>query len=129
MLHPRDRTVLLEALRPPDGYALHSAVGTTYSLDLMALLAAPVAGWLSDRFSKRNVMLGSAVAQLLILCVLALRAVKRRSLTSPEGVLQVLPGPGGSMGQVRYPPSDVVLKASRTCAVAGSSIPALTTPL
>ncbi len=43
MLDPRQRTLLFEALRPPDGYALHSAVGTTYSLDLMALLAAPLA--------------------------------------------------------------------------------------
>jgi hypothetical protein len=43
MLDPRSRTLLFEALRPPDGYALHSAVGTTYSLDLMALLAAPLA--------------------------------------------------------------------------------------
>jgi hypothetical protein len=43
MLDPRSRTLLFEALRPPDGYALHSAVGTTYSLDLMALLVAPLA--------------------------------------------------------------------------------------
>jgi len=43
MLDPRSRTLLFEALRPPDGYTLHSAVGTTYSLDLMALLAAPLA--------------------------------------------------------------------------------------
>ena len=42
MLDPRQRTLLFEALRPPDGYALHSAVGATYSLDLMALLAAPL---------------------------------------------------------------------------------------
>ena len=48
MLDPRDRTLLFEALRPPDGYELHSAVGTTYSLDLMALLAAPVAFTLFD---------------------------------------------------------------------------------
>jgi hypothetical protein len=43
MLDPRGRTLLFEALRPPDGYALDMAVGTTYSLDLMALLAAPLA--------------------------------------------------------------------------------------
>ncbi|MGB6221257.1 MFS transporter [Haloferula sp.] len=31
------------------------------------VLFAPLAGWLSDRFSKRDVMVGSAVAQLVIL--------------------------------------------------------------
>ena len=31
------------------------------------MLFAPVAGWLSDRFSKRNVILGSAILQLVVL--------------------------------------------------------------
>ncbi len=43
MLEPRARRLLLDALRPPDGYALGHAVGTTYSLDLLALLVAPLA--------------------------------------------------------------------------------------
>jgi hypothetical protein len=43
MLDPSDRRLLLEALQPPPGYSLDHAVGTTYSLDLMALLAAPLA--------------------------------------------------------------------------------------
>lgn len=43
MLEPRVRRLLLDALRPPDGYALDHAVGTTYSLDLLALLVAPLA--------------------------------------------------------------------------------------
>lgn len=43
MLHPQDRMHLLDALRPPEGYELNHAVGTTYSLDLMALLTAPIA--------------------------------------------------------------------------------------
>lgn len=43
MLDPYDRRLLLEALQPPPGYTLDHAVGTTYSLDLMALLAAPLA--------------------------------------------------------------------------------------
>lgn len=41
-LAPHDRTPLLDALRPPQGYSLHTAVGTTFSLDLVALLTAPV---------------------------------------------------------------------------------------
>ncbi len=43
MLDPRERQVLLECLRPPDGYRLDRAVGTSYSLDLIALLTAPLA--------------------------------------------------------------------------------------
>ena len=43
VLEPDDRHTLLEALRPPPGFRLDFAVGTTYSLDLHALLAAPLA--------------------------------------------------------------------------------------
>lgn len=43
MLEPQDRRLLLDALRPPPGYELDHAVGTTYSLDLIALLTAPLA--------------------------------------------------------------------------------------
>jgi len=49
MLAPDDRRTLLEALRPPAGYQLDRAIGTTFSLDLQALLLAPLAftlfGW------------------------------------------------------------------------------------
>ncbi|HXS33948.1 MAG TPA: phospholipase D family protein [Solirubrobacterales bacterium] len=40
---PYERRLLLEALRPPAGYELDHAIGTTYSLDLLALLSAPLA--------------------------------------------------------------------------------------
>lgn len=43
MLEPQDRRQLLESLRPPDGCTLDFALGTTYSLDLLALLTAPLA--------------------------------------------------------------------------------------
>lgn len=43
MLHPNDRRHLFESLRPPSGYTLDCAIGTTYTLDLLALLTAPVA--------------------------------------------------------------------------------------
>jgi hypothetical protein len=43
MLTPRDRRLLLDALRPPPGYTLDRAVGTSYTLDLVALLTAPLA--------------------------------------------------------------------------------------
>jgi hypothetical protein len=43
MLDPENRQLLFDALRPPEGHALDVAVGTTYSLDLMALLLTPMA--------------------------------------------------------------------------------------
>lgn len=48
MLEPQSRRLLLEALQPPINFRLDWAVGTTYSLDLTALLAAPVAFAFSD---------------------------------------------------------------------------------
>ncbi len=49
MLEPESRHALLDNLRPPPGFVLDRAVGTTYSLDLMALLTAPLAFALFDR--------------------------------------------------------------------------------
>ncbi len=43
MLEPEARLLLLDALRPPPGYAFDRAVGTTFTLDLVALLVSPVA--------------------------------------------------------------------------------------
>lgn len=43
MLDPHERMLLLESLRPPEGYGLDVAIGTTYTLDLLALLHAPLA--------------------------------------------------------------------------------------
>lgn len=43
MLDPYARRLVLEALQPPEGYQLDVAIGTTYSLDLVALLAIPLA--------------------------------------------------------------------------------------
>ena len=48
MLEPESRHALLDNLRPPAGFVLDRAVGTTYSLDLMALLTAPLAFALFD---------------------------------------------------------------------------------
>lgn len=43
MLNPQNRSLLLEGLRPPVGYQLDHAIGCTFSLDLHALLTAPLA--------------------------------------------------------------------------------------
>lgn len=43
MLAPTDRKLLLDVLAPPVGYHLDEALGTTYTLDLLALLRVPLA--------------------------------------------------------------------------------------
>ena len=43
MFEPGHRRLFLDTLRPPDGYLLSRAVGTTFTLDLMALLSVPLA--------------------------------------------------------------------------------------
>ena len=48
MLELDTRTLLLDALRPPMGHRLEIAVGTTFTLDLTALLAVPLAAALRD---------------------------------------------------------------------------------
>lgn len=54
MLEPTDRRLLFELLRPPTGYRLSCAVGTTYSLDLLALLVTPLAFTLFDCETKEG---------------------------------------------------------------------------
>jgi acyl-[acyl-carrier-protein]-phospholipid O-acyltransferase / long-chain-fatty-acid--[acyl-carrier-protein] ligase len=51
------------------GYAVESAAGLMIALPFV--LFAPMAGWMSDRFSKRNVILGAAIAQVVILTLIA----------------------------------------------------------
>ena len=50
--------------------SVESAAGLMIALPFV--LFAPLAGWMSDRFSKRNVILGAAIAQV---CILALICV------------------------------------------------------
>ncbi len=47
------------------GWAVESQAGLMIALPFV--LFAPIAGWLSDRHSKRDVMFGSAILQLLVL--------------------------------------------------------------
>jgi len=48
MLEPHNRKLLIDSLQPPIDYKLDLAVCTTYSLDLVALLSAPVAFAFAD---------------------------------------------------------------------------------
>lgn len=72
-------------LIPLGGAVAFSVMGVRVedlALVLIALpfiLFAPLAGWLSDRFSKRDVMIGSAVAQLFVLAGLG-AAVRLQSM-------------------------------------------------
>lgn len=43
MLDPQERHDLFSVLRPPPGYELDRAIGTTFSLDLLTLLSVPLA--------------------------------------------------------------------------------------
>lgn len=54
MLEPNDRRVLREALRPPPGYTVDRALATTFSLDLVALLVAPLSFSHFDRLARRD---------------------------------------------------------------------------
>ena len=49
MLSPETRALLTDGLRPPDGFRVDATVATTYSLDLTALLLAPLSFALHDR--------------------------------------------------------------------------------
>ncbi len=64
MLEPDARHLLLDSLRPPPGYSLDLAVGTTYSLDLLALMTAPVAFAMFDRQGGDGSLIEDPIATL-----------------------------------------------------------------
>lgn len=57
MLEPQSRAALTEQLKPPTGYELAHAVGTTFTLDLASALAVPLS-FASHRLSAQNDTLG-----------------------------------------------------------------------
>ena len=64
MMEPDARHLLLDALRPPLGYTLDMAVGTTYTLDLLALMTAPVAFAMFDRQGGDGSLIEDPIATL-----------------------------------------------------------------
>lgn len=64
ILDPDAREIYLSALRPPDGYHLDRAIGTTYSLDLTTLLSVPLAFALFDRAESNDELLKDPVLLL-----------------------------------------------------------------
>ena len=65
MLEPRDRLLLFEALRPPTGFRFDEGIGTTYSLDLLALLTAPLAFTLFDQQDEEDKRAGVDSLEIL----------------------------------------------------------------
>lgn len=64
MLAPGSRQVYLDALRPPVGFTLDRAVGTTYSLDLETLLAVPLGFAMLDWDNREGNLARDPVALL-----------------------------------------------------------------
>lgn len=64
MLEPQSRTLVLDALRPSPGWRLDYAIGTTFSLDLVALLAAPLAFSFLDRTDQEGKLSTDSVSLL-----------------------------------------------------------------
>jgi PLD-like domain len=64
MLNPDARTVFLNALRPPDGFEVDVAIATTYSLDLTAMLLAPLSFARLDGFRRPPVPGASTVESI-----------------------------------------------------------------
>ena len=64
MLEPRNRLLLLDALRPPPGFTFDEGIGTTFSLDLVALLTAPLAFTLFDTQDPANAQVAGSLEVL-----------------------------------------------------------------
>jgi hypothetical protein len=56
MLEPHGRTLLFDILKPPEQHTLDAAIATTFTLDLLALLTAPVAFSLFDVDDHRELL-------------------------------------------------------------------------
>lgn len=90
MLEPHSRRLLLDALAPPPGYRFDRAVGTTFTLDLLALLTAPLAFSLIDITDDEG---GRPVVDPLALLEAARRHAGRIALFTDAGYVAV-PKPG-----------------------------------
>jgi hypothetical protein len=56
MLEPNSRCIYLEELRPPLGYRLDRAIATTFSLDLLTLLMAPLSMALNECRNREDAL-------------------------------------------------------------------------
>jgi hypothetical protein len=86
MLRPDERAHMLELLRPPSGYQLDCAVGTTFSLDLISALMLP----LSFAFFDWEEMDGKLVADPLALLEALRRYGNRFTIFCQSGQIRLL---------------------------------------
>lgn len=56
MLSPDQRTLMLDTLRPPEGYTFDAGIGTTFTLNLMTLLVAPLSLALHDVINAEDAL-------------------------------------------------------------------------
>lgn len=62
MLEPGERTLYIDALRPPSDYQLSWGIGTTYSLELETLLSVPLAFSLYECKNQKEILNNSIFA-------------------------------------------------------------------
>ncbi|WP_027062834.1 phospholipase D family protein [Mesorhizobium loti] len=124
VLAPDNRLLFGTALHPPKNHRLHSAIGTTYSLDFIAALTVPVALTLGSALDRaevaQNALATLAAMQRLsdrvMICVEAGNIHARpgrqhRLVTLLEGLLhEIVPPPGASfhpkLWALRFEPDD-----------------------
>ena len=63
MLDPYTRHIYTEQLEPPEGYTLDKVLATTYSLDLLSLLMAPISMVFQD-YRIQNTLINDPVAMM-----------------------------------------------------------------
>jgi len=85
MLNGYDRLLLTQAIVPPTGYALDEALGTTYSLDLLALVAVSLAASGVDAEMLEKPEPGDA----LVLLEAVRRNIRRFTICCQAGAIHV----------------------------------------
>ncbi len=134
MLGARDRSLLLESLRPPEGFHVDLVVATSYTLDLVALLTAPLAFTLQSWEDKGGNVTTDPIAflqavrtharRISLFCqageIDAPRPNQRLISYMEEAVWEVAaPSPGGlfhpKIWSIRYVADDGVIRYRLLC--------------
>ena len=108
MLEPEDRQLLLDALRPPPGFAFDRAVGTTFTLDLVALLVSPVAFAMFDVEGEDGRMTANPIA----IIEAVRRHAERITIFCQAGQIKVPPDFRGAFAYLER--SVIAVKAPQT---------------
>lgn len=101
MLQPTNRLTLIDAMRPPVGFSLESAMAVTFTLDLRALLAAPAAFALTDAEGLTSDGSGQEPIELL------------HALRTNAGKITVF----SQIGEISLPPSRRVFAFLERCVI------------